>query len=343
MAKATDSSNDTDGKDNEMQNNSCIEQRNPTLILQCTAIFQSSNIDINYETEVAFCRKCRVCIKFVFSDIIDHIEEHSNGTSTSPVGQYPLNVYSTKYCTKPEQNDIDVQNINNDQVVTNIENVHTKVLLQLKDTENADQAKKDDKDHFKSNNNSTNQEINNERNSMEVRNFAKANDITYDLNGGKATCRTCEVYITFSLKSMKEHVKGLPHNRNLKAKRAKVNNSPKKQTVEKYVHTLQLLVSTWFTGYIINEKMLISKSSFLLYQHEKGDIYTKCLLCENKVNRDTLKRHVKKCSLPSGKKLKVMLTKQFEFIREVSNGKKPSKTCIDFCFYLFVYSSNPKP
>ncbi|CAB3258444.1 unnamed protein product [Arctia plantaginis] len=283
FSQTTNLSNNTDSKDNKKQNSSCNKERGTSLITHREVTLQCSNIDINYETEVAFCRKCRVHIKFDYNDIVNHIEEHSNlKRSTSPVALYPANVSGTKYCTKPKQNEINVENINS--------------------------APK---------NNCVNQEINNERNSIEVRDFAKDNDITYNLNGGKAFCQTCKVEMPFSLKSMKEHVRGLPHNRNLKAKKAKVKNSQSKQVVTKYIRSLAVVKSPFANGYMINETVLISQSSFLLFQHKKGDTYIECLLCENIVSQDTLNTHVKTCSVPSGKKLQVILTDELEFIREI--------------------------
>lgn len=322
-------SKDVFSKISEVDKTIICKDVNRSKILSSVSSYRSNDIDVNFETDAVFCRKCYVSLQFDYDYIEKHIREHLKIERAKSAARYPTDVDKNTYCPKPNANEI--PNIADEKIAPKIS---------IATSQNDDKSDDNSDDDCASVNSSStakmddaNLETNYEKcNSDEAKVFANENNLTYNESNGKAFCRICQVRLPSSLKSMKEHVNGASHAKKEtafksefknKAEKLKETNSLQKQNMKRFVYSVESLLKLYPEDCLINRKYCINQLSFyLIIENSRG---LRCLLCEKNISytppfyKFEVQAHVDHPSHHSKMEVMPVITSvPSEFIREVS-------------------------
>ncbi|KAJ8709772.1 hypothetical protein PYW08_009776 [Mythimna loreyi] len=302
--------------DNDVNTNNEREYKNDnekpstndkSKILESIVKYQTKGVNINLETETAFCKKCSEVVTFDSNKIEDHIDNHSSAAEVNSDLLYPSHL-------DQHMNRVDI----NDRATQSKDDQHTK---EMKDTSNIPQENVQ---------NDGNEQDDDEKSNQEEREFAKANEITYNGHNKQSFCRICEVQLPVSFKSMKEHVDGNNHSRlaaNSKPSSSTPTAQPKtpvhlsKQATEEFLDTAVTVETLFYNGSVINTKYCMLASSLFLISD--SDSRMRCFVCDiNLSAHSDINDHANSTRhRDKWRRVPVITSEKNEFIREVRPGE----------------------
>lgn len=259
------------------------ELENKSKILDSVTKFQKNDININFETGTAVCKKCANNVDFKFESIEAHIEEHKMKTPKKETPK-PFTIG-----LKPDES----------KKNTLYSSPVTKKRKDSVESRASSSASKDMEE--------------------ESEKFAKANDLTISRSDNKVYCRICDTKIPSSLKNMKEHITGSSH-KNRAAKVSEFKQSLKPTNVKvpmgDFVKNMIAIENMFFQDIIINEKYCVNILSFFTFT--KQDFRLRCQICEVNITIDQVDEHkAKKKHEKVLHEIPVLTSYESEFIREV--------------------------
>ncbi|CAH0763314.1 unnamed protein product [Diatraea saccharalis] len=277
-----------------------------STLLNSTHIFAKNEVNVNFEYETAFCKKCFENVNFDYDSIVNHIKEHDRMPKSRNVSYVPY------HCEVRKQNSVRLLAINSsstelDDTKPNVIDSKGKNVTCSKKNVTKDMAADDPVV------------------------FAKENRITYNKNNSTAHCQICEANISSSLRSMKEHVAGSVHkilsSKKVSKKSTVKKTTVKKTTAKKTVYSKlpmkdfieELFTIRNFTGKerIINDKYCIDHLSFLVITETGRSL--RCQVCEVNLTLDQVNLHGETSShvRAMGDTLFLTSLDDTEFVREV--------------------------
>ncbi|XP_031763999.2 uncharacterized protein LOC113514539 [Galleria mellonella] len=295
-----------------------FKEINLDKILQFVQTFEKNEVNINFETETAFCKKCFINVNFEFESINDHIKGKRHTDTKRFVSDYvPFQCdarINKPYKNKEKGNlsavaDESTKNYVSAPVVPYYnKNNYYKIENEKQDNNNeeeqAQQRSCDDITDIDEDFNKVN---------TDLITYAKENHLTYNKNNRNVYCRICLTRIPSSLNSMKEHVKGAKHKAVLiKHEMASIKTLQSNKFFEDVTMTEKFA--------IINYKFFLPKLSFFMLT--PIDTYKlRCHICEVHLFEGQIPAHVKSHLHASLlKDIPVVTSLNNEFVRVVSSG-----------------------
>lgn len=257
------------------------EQENKSKILDSVPQFQKNDININFLSGTAVCKKCSKDVDFKFESIEAHIEEHKTEAPKKDAPK-PFNVALKKDESKKNT-------------------LFSSPVKKRKDSVESRASSSASRDMDE-----------------EAETFAKANYFIISRADNKVYCRICDTKIPSALKNMKEHVAGSSH-KNRAAKVLEFKNALKpaeKVRMLDFVRSLTTARNILFQDVIVNDKYCLNLNSFLTIT--KQDDRLRCQMCEvnfaidKAEEHNALKKHGKAMD-----EVPVLTSYESEFIREV--------------------------
>ncbi|KAL0811460.1 hypothetical protein ABMA28_009860 [Loxostege sticticalis] len=278
-----------------------IKELDRSDILESVSVFEKNEVNINFESETALCKKCLGNVDFEYEAIERHIEEHKRNPKKRDVS----------YVAFPCEADTRTPELKSD--------LKPQLPAIARASDSNDEAKNGaclDKNHNEMEKND------NEPLNESPAEFAKRNTLTYNSGNNNAYCRLCLTRVPASLRSMKEHVAGNAH-------RNKVAMNQSSSTTQKHVHIVRktsteayldevLTIENVFLGAVkvVNEKFCIGATSYHLIT-VNGD-RLRCQVCEVLISRAEMSSHVESyCHERAFKQVPVVYSFAYEFVREL--------------------------
>jgi hypothetical protein len=258
------------------------EKDDDIKILSFIEKFDKNDIKINMDNKTAFCRKCCEGVDFSHTNILNHIEHH----------------YLSKDSSPPNTNELkDNKKLQLDSSVALVQNdIKTSCNNEKKKTEENSATNENPED------------------------YAKLNNLTYNMDKKDAYCRSCQVRLPATLKSMKEHINGLPHKKTLSQSSSKANVSNSKEIrkipFQYFATDVVTFQSLFVTEEIVNEKFCVEKFSlYLIVRTGRG---FRCQLCEENLAQDEVFEHMNSSEhLRAIALVPVIISLDSELVREV--------------------------
>lgn len=259
-----------------------------TKMLDFVPRFQKNFINVDFLTETAFCKKCNETLKLDKNIIENHISQHNsknNGTA------YPKNFDNKSHA------------------------LHVKKDNKINDVKESEKAaagsnpiKADTSDETEPN----------KANDKELIDFAKENNLTFNMGESNAYCRVCKVKIPSALKSLTEHVNGKIHQKNVTYMSKSLEMLPKVK-LEDFVKS-----DIGFSGFlhddiVVNHKYCLPVVSYHCLTRIEVVFGLRCNVCDVVVPLPFTKVHIEE---ENHKEIlnntSVITCLQGEFVREVS-------------------------
>lgn len=299
------------------------KDENRAQILDLVSVFEKNEVNINFQTETAMCKKCFSNIDFDYKTIEKHIDEHKNNPTKRDVGYVPF------------QCEVDMKgSVIDTQASSELRKGIPAIDFESENAKSAEPSPA--KLGLDENHNVT---INSSKPEKEVTRaddasaeesaaeFAKKNKLTYNRNNHNAFCRVCEAKLPSSLRSMKEHVSGNAHRKRLHTLSSNTNSSSttnahcrsttSKIYLEEYMDDVFTIESMFEGETVVNFKFCMDILSFHLVTKFGGRL--RCQVCEMSLSRYDFDEHKDLYShKQSLHRTSVMLKYDSEFVREVS-------------------------
>ncbi|XP_049880604.1 uncharacterized protein LOC126377031 [Pectinophora gossypiella] len=256
------------------------EQEDREKILDSVSRFQKNDVNINFVTGTAMCKKCSKNVDFVYKSIEAHIEEHMNNAAkketvkpTAETNNKPTNVKTTSSTAKsqPTKNDEE--------------------KAEPRATPREEQE--------------------------EIEKLAKEYDFTYSKESNKVYCKICASRIPPSLANMKQHANGASHKNKAAKVLGNKHNKPviDKRPMKEVIKNIVCIENAFMKDVIINEILCINYLSFLMITCI-GQV--RCQVCEANLQGEQIHAHVQSPNHSRAmSETPVILSYESEFIREV--------------------------
>lgn len=306
---------------NNFKNNRKPSADEKSKLLESIVKYQKKGININLETETAFCKTCSEVISFAFLDIENHIKTHSTAEKVDSDLKYPstldqnLNRVNINDKSSKISEDLQVRDVSNDE---------------KPETTPSSEYKKDSTDEDDTNTCSSSSRYQEKNNVLytqeEVQDYAKENFIIYNEENGNAYCRICNVRLPSSFRSMKEHVSGANHTKIVQISLTNQvnptsNSAITKMETKKWIKSAFDIENIFSNDTILNEEFLLPRISFCLITNNNSRL--RCIVCEVSLPlHSDIEMHIKnkQHGLRMGG-VPVITSEKSEFIREVSSMK----------------------
>ncbi|KAJ8715676.1 hypothetical protein PYW07_010158 [Mythimna separata] len=319
------SKTDNEGKNKreDTNNNEELPTEDKSKILESIVKYQTKGININLETETAFCKKCSKVVKFSFNELENHIDNHSSATEVDSDLLYPSNL--DQILNRVDINDKTTQSSDdqhNDEVMDTLKTLRENVLNDSSSEEDNDTNSTCSVDDFDK---TPPENFEKDSQEEEARDFAKANKITYNMAHKQWFCQICEVRLPASLKSLKEHVDGAHHSKLVASSKSSITQLKppgklRKQKTIEFMDSSYDVRTFFYIASIINEKYCLLRNS--LYLISESGLRVRCFVCD--MNLPAFldpENHMRTSShLNRWKNVPVITSEGDEFIREVRPG-----------------------
>ncbi|KAJ0170710.1 hypothetical protein K1T71_013482 [Dendrolimus kikuchii] len=285
-----------------------------TKVLEFVPRFQKNDINVNFLTETAFCKKCNETFQLDRSVIEEHISQHNgknNGTS------YPTDFdnKSHELYSKAKDNKANVgkDSANVDEDSANVDKDSAKVD---KDSANVKAGTSSDTTETGTSDKSAEAKEAN----ADLINFSKENHLTFNLSESNAYCRVCKVKIPSAMKSLSEHVNGRIHQKNV------AYMSKSLEVVPKIPFDTFVKSDIGFTGLfhddvVVNYKYCLPIASFHGLTTIEDFLGLRCNLCNVTLPLLNIKQHTHEESHREALRNTAVVTcLQDEFVREFRPG-----------------------
>lgn len=251
-------------------------------ILDSLTEFQKNDININFESGLASCKKCSKTLNLEFDVIQSHIQDHKK----------PAN----KKETKPVPSAVEGK----------IKSEPAKNVLYTKPVKRNEEGRSSRASSISSTLDD------------EIDLYAKQHDLTY--TDGTMYCTLCDCKLPTSLKNLKDHVMGAQHKRNKTTKNNAVSlfKTPAliKMPMQQFINSMIGMENELIQDIIINEKYNINIMSFMMITSENFTL--KCQPCEEVLRPDCVDGHkVTPNHIKAMTETMVITSIDNEFVREV--------------------------
>ncbi|KAG6451230.1 uncharacterized protein LOC115444266 [Manduca sexta] len=280
-------------------------------ILDAITEFQMNDINIHFESEKAFCKKCYIEVSFNYNEIKKHIAEHKN-KHVSPLstparvqqnhkvtdmkGKTELNNEinkDLKYITYPNQG-------NEDNIKTEAVGSGSSVGATASDVHQSTEPES----------------------VCNLETFADNNKISYIAGNSTAHCTACDVKLPASLRNWKEHVNGVMHKLKMMPQKRPKNSGaylPKQQMYE-FIKEVVHIENICGHDVVINENFCLTAMSFVMIKEENDKL--RCLYCETTFDEIDIKYHLRNPTHDGAMEhTPVVLQDPTEFVREIRPGQ----------------------
>ncbi|XP_059048427.1 uncharacterized protein LOC131843724 [Achroia grisella] len=300
-------------------NDITTKERNLDKILENVQKFEKNEVNINFETETAFCKKCFTNIDFNFVSIKKHIDEKIHTAKERFLSHYVPFQCEAKTSEPLKKTDNKHKNFTSVTNTSTTNDISAPIVpYYSKDYGNVNgDRNKGNENHEESDQSSIddNMDINDDSNKAENDpvTYAKTNHLTYNKNNRNTYCRICEKKFPSSLHSMKEHVNGAKHKMLLLKSEMTVL---KKISSRIFFDDVSLTKDLAF----INNKYCLSKLSFFMLSPVHPYIL-KCDICEILLYEEQASSHVKSDSHSTVfRDIPVVTSLTNEFVRQATSG-----------------------
>ncbi|KAI5645585.1 hypothetical protein NE865_02252 [Phthorimaea operculella] len=286
------------------------EQENKSKILDSVLHYQQNDVNVDFLSNKAMCKKCSTILDFNCRAIEAHIEHHKKILPAKTEVAKPAKVDEKK--TENTQK-IEVKNTQPPKP--------TKAQEVSKPVESKTVQKVEDKRPQRVEEETCSRAssvASNKETEEEIEKFAKANDLAYGRRGGKVYCRVCDTRIPASTKNMKEHISG-QHHKNRLAKfsigqHVKAPSIVKRPMID-FIKLLVLVENGFVKDVIINERYCINIMSFSMITCVNR---LKCEPCDVNLSVAQLEDHKESIShMKAMCETDILTSMESEFIREV--------------------------
>ncbi|KAJ2941529.1 hypothetical protein O0L34_g14574 [Tuta absoluta] len=289
------------------------DQENQSNILDSVLHFQQNDVNIDFLSNKAMCKKCSTILDFNCKAIEAHIEQHKKIPLVKKEVSKPIKVDDKKTVElKNTQKSEDKKT----QPPKPTKEEELKKTVEVKNTQKiVEKRPQRVKEETCSRASSV---TSNKETEDDIEKFAKANDLAYGGRGGKVNCRVCDTSIPPSIKNMKEHISGQQHkNRLAKFKIGQNVKTPAviKKPMEDFIKLLAAVEHGMIKDVIINELYCLNIMSFLMITRIDR---LKCEVCDVNLSVNQLDDHKGSVShIKAMCETEILTSMESEFIREV--------------------------
>ncbi|KAL4708495.1 hypothetical protein ACJJTC_014103 [Scirpophaga incertulas] len=313
---------------NEMENNSIIVGNdndlvdNKSSLLDSVAYFTENYFNLDFISEIAFCRRCGESVELNSDVVMSHIEKHNISHKERNLSRVPYQ------CEVDMTKSLSVEENSLSSTVLKSKRVGIPEEVKEPDLFNSGQASDTKSEESGDKSSSCN----------DPAEFARKNKLTFNTKNDNAYCRVCEKRLPSSLPSMKEHVRGRSHQKNV----ATTLNPPKnprksfaKCTLNRFIKEEISIIQFLYKEKILNGKFCISENSYNCITERSCS--PRCHLCEVNVMQHEIATHVDDYTH------KLAMSNTFvlkdwdsEFVREI----RPDLYHCGFCNFVSVDLEN---